>query len=92
MDLFYHFDTFFEKHVKVRKDLRIEEEFDESDPPFPKDAVLQVLRVIRLVLENCTNKQFYTSYEVKICALKSLFMFISSYSLLISGCSARYVA
>ncbi|CAD5316819.1 unnamed protein product [Arabidopsis thaliana] len=63
VDLFYHFDTFFEKHVKVRKDLRIEEEFDESDPPFPKDAVLQVLRVIRLVLENCTNKQFYTSYE-----------------------------
>ncbi|CAE5960267.1 unnamed protein product [Arabidopsis arenosa] len=30
---------------------------------FDKDAVLQVLRVIRLVLENCTNKHFYSSYE-----------------------------
>ncbi|KAG7600674.1 UBA-like superfamily [Arabidopsis suecica] len=63
VDLFNHFDTFFEKHVKVRKDLHIEENFEESDPPFPKDAVLQVLRVIRLVLENCTNKHFYSSYE-----------------------------
>lgn len=65
MDLFNRFDGFFEKHVKVRKDLHIEENSEEeSDLPFPKDAVLQVLRVTRLVLENCTNKHFYTSYEV----------------------------
>ncbi|KAG7649782.1 Ubiquitin-associated domain [Arabidopsis thaliana x Arabidopsis arenosa] len=63
VDLFNYFDTFFEKHVQVRKDLHIEENFEESDPPFPKDAVLQVLRVIRVVLENCTNKHFYSSYE-----------------------------
>ncbi|XP_023632661.1 E3 ubiquitin-protein ligase UPL1 [Capsella rubella] len=63
VDLFNYFDTFFEKHVKVRKDLHIEDNFEESDPPFPKDAVLQVLRVIRVVVENCTNKHFYSSYE-----------------------------
>jgi len=69
VDLFNYFDTFFEKHVQVRKDLHIEENFEESDPPFPKDAVLQVLRVIRVVLENCTNKHFYSSYEVNnLCA------------------------
>lgn len=76
VDLFNYFDTFFEKHVKVRKDLHVEDNFDDSDPSFPKDAVLQVLRVIRIVLENCTNKHFYTSYEVHIS----------------SGCSARYEA
>ena len=36
----------------------------ESDPPFPREAVLQILRVIRIILENCTNKHFYSSYEV----------------------------
>ncbi|KAF8094776.1 hypothetical protein N665_0353s0007 [Sinapis alba] len=63
VDLFNHFDTYFEKHIKGRKDLHIEEDFEESGPSFPKDAVLQVLRVIRIVLENCTNKHFYSSYE-----------------------------
>lgn len=67
MDLFNHFDTYFEKHIKGRKDLLIEEDFEESGPSFPKDAVLQVLRVIRIVLENCTNKHFYSSYEVNLC-------------------------
>ncbi|ESQ29880.1 hypothetical protein EUTSA_v10011172mg [Eutrema salsugineum] len=63
VDLFNHFDSYFEKHVKGRKDLHIEENFEEAGPSFPKDAVLQVLRVIRVVLENCTNKHFYSSYE-----------------------------
>lgn len=76
MDLFNHFDTFFEKHVKARKDLHIEENFEESDPSFPKDAVLQVLRVIRVVLENCTNKHFYSSYEVSLCQNSPKYHFI----------------
>ncbi|CAA7050793.1 unnamed protein product [Microthlaspi erraticum] len=63
VDLFNHFDTYFEKHIKGRKDLQIEENFEESVPSFPKDAVLQILRVIRVVLENCTNKHFHSSYE-----------------------------
>ncbi|XP_010552364.1 PREDICTED: E3 ubiquitin-protein ligase UPL1-like isoform X2 [Tarenaya hassleriana] len=63
VDLFNHFDTFFEKHIKPRKDLHVDDNFLESDPLFPKEAVLQVLRVIRIVLENCTNKHFYSSYE-----------------------------
>ncbi|KAF8060412.1 hypothetical protein N665_1217s0015 [Sinapis alba] len=63
VDLFNHFDTYFEKHVKGRKDLHVEQDFEEeSTPPFPRDALLQILRVIRVVLENCTNKHFYTSY------------------------------
>ncbi|KAF2288945.1 hypothetical protein GH714_022951 [Hevea brasiliensis] len=63
VDLFNHFDSFFEKHIKQRKDLQVEDNFLESDPPFPREAVLQILRVIRIILENCTNKHFYSSYE-----------------------------
>ena len=63
-DLFNHFDSFFEKHIKFRKDLQVEDNFLGSDSPFPREAVLQILRVIRIILENCTNKQFYSSYEV----------------------------
>ncbi|PSR95537.1 E3 ubiquitin-protein like, partial [Actinidia chinensis var. chinensis] len=63
VDLFNHFDTFFEKNIKSRKDLRVEDDFLESDPPFPREAVLQILRVTRIILENCTNKHFYSSYE-----------------------------
>lgn len=63
VDLFNHFDSFFEKHIKLRKDLQIEDDFLDSDPPFPREAVIQILRVIRIILENCTNKHFYSSYE-----------------------------
>ncbi|XP_022735674.1 E3 ubiquitin-protein ligase UPL1-like isoform X2 [Durio zibethinus] len=63
VELFNHFDTFFDKHIKSRKDLQVEDNFLGSDPPFPREAVLQILRVIRIVLENCPNKHFYSSYE-----------------------------
>lgn len=69
VDLFNHFDSFFEKYIKSRKDLQVEDYFLESDPPFPKDAVLQILRVIRIILENCTNKHFYSSYEQHLSSL-----------------------
>ncbi|KAL8462223.1 hypothetical protein ACS0TY_033325 [Phlomoides rotata] len=69
VDLFNHFDTFFEKYIKPRKDLQLEDNFLESDPPFPRDAVLQILRVIRVILENCTNKHFYSSYEHHLSSL-----------------------
>ncbi|XP_027187164.1 E3 ubiquitin-protein ligase UPL1-like [Cicer arietinum] len=63
VDLFNHFGSFFEKYVKPRKDLQIDDNFLDSDPPFPTEAVLQILRVIRIVLDNCSNKHFYSSYE-----------------------------
>ncbi|KAM3302623.1 E3 ubiquitin-protein ligase UPL1 [Capsicum chacoense] len=69
VDLFNHFDTFFEKYIKTRKDLQFDDQFLESEAPFPREAVLQVLRVIRIILENCTNKHFYSSYEHHLSAL-----------------------
>ncbi|XXG72650.1 hypothetical protein AAC387_Pa07g1701 [Persea americana] len=63
VDLFNHFDSFFEKHIKPRKDLQLEDNFLEADSSFPRGAVLQILRVIRIILDNCTNKHFYSSYE-----------------------------
>ncbi|XP_057417405.1 E3 ubiquitin-protein ligase UPL1-like isoform X2 [Lotus japonicus] len=69
VDLFNHFDSFFEKYVKPRKDLQIDDDFLDSDPPFPREAVLQILRVIKIILDNCTNKHFYSSYEQHLSAL-----------------------
>ncbi|CAL0306067.1 unnamed protein product [Lupinus luteus] len=69
VDLFNHFDSFFEKFIKSRKDLQIDDDFLRSDPPFPGQAVLQILRVIRIILDNCTNKHFYSSFEQHLSAL-----------------------
>ncbi|KAI3703777.1 hypothetical protein L1987_73972 [Smallanthus sonchifolius] len=69
VDLFNHFDTFFEKYIKPRKDLQLEDDFLESDPPFPREAVLQILRVVRIILDSCTNKHFYSSYEHHLSSL-----------------------
>jgi hypothetical protein len=35
-----------------------------ADPVFPTVAVLEVLRVTTLLLEGCSNKHLYNSYEV----------------------------
>lgn len=64
VDLFNHFDSYFEKHIKPRKDLQVEDNFLDSDPAFPRDAVLQILRVVRIILENCTIKHLKSYYEV----------------------------
>ncbi|OIW00674.1 hypothetical protein TanjilG_09643 [Lupinus angustifolius] len=69
VDLFNHFDSFFDKYIKSRKDLLIDDDFLGSDPPFPGEAVLQILGVIRIILDNCTNKHFYSSYEQHLSAL-----------------------
>ncbi|OVA20116.1 Ubiquitin-associated domain/translation elongation factor EF-Ts [Macleaya cordata] len=69
VDLFNHFDSFFEKHIKSRKDLHVEDNILAVDPPFPRGPVLRVLRVIRIILENCTNKHFYSSYEQHLSSL-----------------------
>ncbi|XP_040383322.1 E3 ubiquitin-protein ligase UPL1-like isoform X1 [Oryza brachyantha] len=69
VDLFNHFDLFFETYIKPRKDLLLEDDFLEMDPPFPREAVLQILRVLRLILENCTNRHFYSLFEQHLSSL-----------------------
>lgn len=78
VDLFNHFEVFFEQHVKPRKDLQLEGEFLEGDGPFPKEAVLQVLRVTRIILENCVNKYLYSSNEVLYGVMPAVLLSISS--------------
>ncbi|KAL3688671.1 hypothetical protein R1sor_014980 [Riccia sorocarpa] len=63
VDLLNHFESFFEKYVKPRKDLQLDGSFLEEENPFPKGAILQILRVTRIVLENCMNKYLYNSNE-----------------------------
>lgn len=36
----------------------------EDDSPFPKHAVLQILRVMQTILENCHNKSSFDGLEV----------------------------
>jgi hypothetical protein len=64
VDLFNHFDSFFESYIISRKDLQLADNFLDVDPPFPREAVLQILRVSRIILENCTNRHFYSFFEV----------------------------
>lgn len=35
-----------------------------DDSPFPKQAVLQILRVMQIILENCHNKGSFSGLEV----------------------------
>lgn len=76
MDLFNHFEVFFDQHVKSRKDLQLEGEFLDGDAPFPKEAVLQILRVTRIILENCVNKYLYNSNEVEYSIIQQFTLFL----------------
>ncbi|PKA67035.1 E3 ubiquitin-protein ligase UPL1 [Apostasia shenzhenica] len=69
VDLFNHFDSFFDKYIKPRKDLQLDNDFLGADPLFPREAVLQILRVTRIILENCTNKHLYSSFEQNLSSL-----------------------
>ncbi|KAG0455687.1 hypothetical protein HPP92_023475 [Vanilla planifolia] len=69
LDLFNHFESFFEKYIKPRKDLQLVDEFLGADPPFPRNTVLQILRVTQSILENCSNKHLYSSYEQHLSCL-----------------------
>ncbi len=44
-----------------------------EDPPFPAAALLQILRVTALILEGCSNKHLYNSYEVSAFFIVSFF-------------------
>ncbi|KAL8126457.1 hypothetical protein AgCh_013662 [Apium graveolens] len=48
---------------KGRKDLLLTDELLEDDAPFPKQAVLQILRVMQIILDNCHNKVSFSGLE-----------------------------
>ncbi|XAR48483.1 Ubiquitin--protein ligase [Bertholletia excelsa] len=61
--LFLHFETYFKTYLSCRNDLLLTENTLEDDSPFPKQAVLQILRVMQIILENCHNKSSFSGLE-----------------------------
>lgn len=61
--LFHHFDTYFKAYITERNDLLLSDTITEDDAPFPKLAVLQILRVMQIILENCHNKSSFDGLE-----------------------------
>ncbi|KAF3447270.1 hypothetical protein FNV43_RR12450 [Rhamnella rubrinervis] len=61
--LFLHFDTYFKTYLSCRNDLLLSDKILEDDSPFPKHAVLQILRVMQTILENCPNKSSFDGLE-----------------------------
>ncbi|KAG8048577.1 hypothetical protein GUJ93_ZPchr0009g267 [Zizania palustris] len=49
-------------HISSRKDLLLSDDMVEVDP-LPKNTLLQILRVMQIVLENCQNKTSFASLE-----------------------------
>ncbi|KAH7567631.1 hypothetical protein JRO89_XS07G0108400 [Xanthoceras sorbifolium] len=62
--LFLHFDTYFKTYLACRNDLLLSDKILEDDNPFPKHAVLQILRVMQTMLENCHNKSSFDGLEL----------------------------
>ncbi|KAG6478121.1 E3 ubiquitin-protein ligase UPL1-like [Zingiber officinale] len=60
--LFMHFDTYFKTYLSCRKDLLLSDTMLEEDP-FPKHSVMQILRVMQIILENCHNKSSFGGLE-----------------------------
>ncbi|KAK9821448.1 hypothetical protein WJX81_000342 [Elliptochloris bilobata] len=63
--LFNHFDALFDGLLKPRADLQLsyDQPVAKRDPPFPSSTVVAVLRVTATILENCSNKHLYHSYD-----------------------------
>lgn len=61
--LFLHFDTYFKTYLSCRNDLLLSDKIGEDESPFPKLAVLQILRVMQIILENCHNKSSFEGLE-----------------------------
>ncbi|XP_031279241.1 E3 ubiquitin-protein ligase UPL2-like isoform X1 [Pistacia vera] len=61
--LFLHFDTYFKTYLACRNDLLLSDKVLEDDNLFPKNAVLQILRVMQIILENCHNKSSFDGLE-----------------------------
>ncbi|KAF7064261.1 hypothetical protein CFC21_070622 [Triticum aestivum] len=60
--LFMHFDTYFKTYISSRKDLLLSDDMSESEP-LTKNTILQILRVMQIVLENCQNKTTFAGLE-----------------------------
>ncbi|XP_050235135.1 E3 ubiquitin-protein ligase UPL2-like isoform X2 [Mercurialis annua] len=61
--LFLHFDMYFKTYLSSRNELLLSDDILENDSPFPKHAVLQVLRVMQTILENCHHKSSFDGIE-----------------------------
>ncbi|KAL2505911.1 E3 ubiquitin-protein ligase UPL1 [Abeliophyllum distichum] len=61
--LFLHFDTYFKTYVSNRNDLLLSDNILGDVGPFPKQAVLQILRVMQFILENSPNKSSFSGLE-----------------------------
>ncbi|KAA8538199.1 hypothetical protein F0562_027807 [Nyssa sinensis] len=61
--LFLHFDTYFKTYLSCRNDLLLTDNILEDDNLFPKQAILQILRVMQIILENCHNKGSFSGLE-----------------------------
>jgi hypothetical protein len=62
--LFNHFDELLERFLSQRKDVHLKFKDDGHDTPFPSASILAILRASAIILENCSNKHLYHSYEV----------------------------
>ncbi|KAK7275857.1 hypothetical protein RIF29_16983 [Crotalaria pallida] len=60
--LLLHFDAYFKAYLACRNDLTLSDNL-EDDCPLPKHAILQILRVIQIILENCPNKSSFDGLE-----------------------------
>lgn len=61
--LFLHFDTYFKTYLSCRNDLLLSDDIFGDVSPFPKQTVLQILRVMQIILENCHNKGSFSVIE-----------------------------
>ncbi|GKC33613.1 hypothetical protein Tco_1045997, partial [Tanacetum coccineum] len=70
LDLFNHFDTYFEIYIKPRRYLHLEDDFLKHDPPFPRESVFQILSKgagADVVAHGCTRKEIdQESYKTLI--------------------------
>ncbi|CAK8568158.1 unnamed protein product [Lathyrus sativus] len=60
--LLLHFDTYFKTYLSCRNDLTLSDNL-EDDIPLPKHAILQILRVMQIIFENCPNKSTIDGLE-----------------------------
>ncbi|KAE9615198.1 putative aminoacyltransferase, E1 ubiquitin-activating enzyme [Lupinus albus] len=60
--LLLHFDAYFKAYLACRNDLTLSDNLHD-DSPLPKHGILQILRVIQIILENCPNKSSFDGLE-----------------------------
>ncbi|CAH8320273.1 unnamed protein product [Eruca vesicaria subsp. sativa] len=61
--LFLHFDKYFNTFLSTRNDLLLSDNILQDEDSFPKYTVLQILRVMQIILENCPNKSSFDGLE-----------------------------